>query len=491
MLSSLFFFLIFMAFFAVPSCAPKGARLHESAGSSSNQAVAADAANAALCGAALAASAAAAWLLSRNAGAADASVPGHLEAATAAAAAKPSAVAQGTQPGKKGVRVGHVAHVQQELAAKKPATSKAAQEESSEDGWFEEEEEEEEEEEGGEEGAEGDSGRGKLWTKAVFPAGVYGPKNWETANVDAVLKDWRCHPTPTPTPRPTPTPTPRCPCSDRNCLTKEKERLGSEAVVILYEHRKHFVLVLAKKMGKGGRRDAFRKIMEEHYDKRTKTFTRSFRIGDLGDCCEAAAGLAAGLSFATFATVRADVTLERPWHAGRALASTANDSYERGHLKAYIRSLMRTMEGTKGGKPGEDKWHTSYMPQQQRWAEYVKLRTDAGLPPIGKFTLFKKLWKESQIEEEKACGHPTCDVCGSLAVDRVKWEGNDEKLREIERKQVSITPHLPASPRISPHLPASPRSHLVTLGHTCTCAGRSRYRAPGGAGICRGFLVCC
>ena len=134
MLSSLFFFLIFMAFFAVPSCAPKGARLHESAGSSSNQAVAADAANAALCGAALAASAAAAWLLSRNAGAADASVPGHLEAATAAAAAKPSAVAQGTQPGKKGVRVGHVAHVQQELAAKKPATSKAAQEESSEDG---------------------------------------------------------------------------------------------------------------------------------------------------------------------------------------------------------------------------------------------------------------------------------------------------------------------------------------------------------------------
>ena len=258
---------------------------------------------------------------------------------------------------------------------------------------------------------------GKLWTSDVFPAGVYGAANWETANLNAVLEEWRC------------------PCPDRNCLTKE--RLGSEAVIILYEHRKRFRTVDAKKFGRGGLRDAWRSELERHWDEQTASYSRSFRIGPVGDCCVASSALAKGLSFNTHSNARGDVRFGRPWHAGRARAASQQDSYERGHLKAYIRSLKAKMEGTKGGKPGADKWHTGYMPMSKRWAAYVKMRTDAGLPVIGKQSLFAQLWKEwSDIVEDKACGHPDCDYCGELAADRVKFEGNKQKLEEIEAKQV-------------------------------------------------------
>jgi len=276
------------------------------------------------------------------------------------------------------------------------------------------------EEQGGSEAeTESRPSTGKLWTNDLFPAGVRNPFNWETANIQAMLDEWRC------------------PCPDRNCLSRE--RLGTEAVVLLYEHRKHFRNVEAKKH-KGGMRDALRAELEDHFDEACNDFTRSFRVAHLGDNCLASASLAKGLCFDTFSKARADVRLKRCWHAGRAETKSKQDSLERGHLMAYIRAQKKQMEGTKGGVAGADKVHTSYMPMGKRWDAYKKSRTDKGLPIIGSETLFRELWKSSNIEEDKAIGHPNCDLCGELDAMRERFKGNPEKLKEIEDRQVSSPP---------------------------------------------------
>ena len=118
-----------------------------------------------------------------------------------------------------------------------------------------------------------------------FPEGADGPANWDLSNLTAA-QAWEC------------------PCLDRrNCI-------GSERIPLLhlYEHRKLF-RTTAK--GSGGFRDTARKEMEERYDVSNRTFTRSFKVGEVVDCCAASAGLAKGLSFGTFASARADVTKKR------------------------------------------------------------------------------------------------------------------------------------------------------------------------------------
>eukprot|EP00965_Chrysotila_dentata_P170677 5634338-Pleurochrysis_carterae.AAC.1 len=62
-----------------------------------------------------------------------------------------------------------------------------------------------------------------------------------------------------------------------------------------------------------------RRHLEQHYSNETRTFSRSFVIGNKNDCCAAAAGFAAGFSFATFANARADVVGSRPEHSGRTM----------------------------------------------------------------------------------------------------------------------------------------------------------------------------
>ena len=101
------------------------------------------------------------------------------------------------------------------------------------------------------------------------------------------------------------------------------------AVTELYEYRKKFQTTTAPSTG--GARDATRKELENHYDKGSKTFTRSFVVGPLGDCCAASAGLAKGISFHTFADSRVDVHQNRPLHAGPA--ST---------LQRFMNSLVTT-----------------------------------------------------------------------------------------------------------------------------------------------------
>ena len=174
----------------------------------------------------------------------------------------------------------------------------------------------------------------KLWTNLQFPEGVKGASNYDFANLTAA-QEWSC------------------PCLDRDCIGADRLKLAA-----LYEHRKDF---RTKAAAKGGLRDANRLEMQGHYDQQSGTFTRSFVVGPLGDCCAASAGLANGLSFDTWASSRADVTLQRPWHAGRCEAKSKQQSEERAHLEAYIRELRSTCEGPKGGSDPKDKWHAPKM----------------------------------------------------------------------------------------------------------------------------------
>lgn len=180
--------------------------------------------------------------------------------------------------------------------------------------------------------------------------------------------------------------------------------------------------------------------MESHYDEGTRSFTRSFRIGPVADCCAASAGLAKGMSFATWSSSRTDVRLSRPLKGSRREAADNQESFQRAHLNAYIRSVRSSMEGPKGGSDPVDKWHTTYMPISKRWKEYEQRRRAAGLPIIGSQSLFTILWNESGISEDKATGHAKCTRCGELGVEREKYAGRmDEEgkkqLARVEQEQ--------------------------------------------------------
>ena len=126
----------------------------------------------------------------------------------------------------------------------------------------------------------------KLWSADQFPEGMTGANNYDLTNLVAAQK-WKC------------------PCKDRvSCIGLERLK-----TMELYEYRKAFRTTAANH---GGLRDASRTDMAGHFDGKSGTFSRSFVVGPLGDCCAASAGLAKGLSFHTWADSRADVRQGRP-----------------------------------------------------------------------------------------------------------------------------------------------------------------------------------
>ena len=118
----------------------------------------------------------------------------------------------------------------------------------------------------------------KLWSNAQFPEGTRPLQaNWDLANLTAA-QEWDC------------------PCTDRrNCIGAER---GINALH-LYEHRKQFLTTCQMR---GGMRNAFRSELSARFSSMSRTFSRSFVVGPLNDCCAASAGLAAGLSVQTYQT---------------------------------------------------------------------------------------------------------------------------------------------------------------------------------------------
>eukprot|EP00965_Chrysotila_dentata_P238928 6202801-Pleurochrysis_carterae.AAC.1 len=126
----------------------------------------------------------------------------------------------------------------------------------------------------------------KMWTKQnQFPRGFIGANNYEMQNM-LRAQSWSC------------------PCRDRtNCLSADQIDL-----FVLYEHRRDFQHGAARL---GGKRDAIRKILEQHYSSQTKEFSRSFVVGGRNDVCAAAMALACGVSVQTICDARADCTKQR------------------------------------------------------------------------------------------------------------------------------------------------------------------------------------
>lgn len=260
-------------------------------------------------------------------------------------------------------------------------------------------------------GASSGASSGKLWGVDQFPEGTDGCWNWDMANLEAA-QAWEC------------------PCLDRkNCISSDRL-----SVLELYDYRKTWRLSVAP--NEGGQRDCARKELDGHKDGQTKTFTRSFVVGNLADCCAASAGLAKGMSFANWAASRSDSRHNRAFRKGRAVAKAETESSQRAHLRAWIMDHRDGFEGPKGGSDPVQKWRTDYMPQRKRWDAYCESRTKEGLPIIGCQTLFVEEWKKASIVEEKACGHAKCNVCGHLDALEIQFAGREDKLKEVAEKKV-------------------------------------------------------
>ena len=231
----------------------------------------------------------------------------------------------------------------------------------------------------------GDGIQNKLWSKEQFPEGM-GLKCTDMANLMAA-QAWSC------------------PCRDRvNCIGGGR----IPNILHLYEHRKIFQT--CHRSG-AGLRDAMRDELANHYSSANKSFSRSFVVGELNDCCAASAGLAAGLNFGSWAQARADVRLERPKASGRKKQKLNNESYERGVIDAHVRRLRSSFEGSKG-LDAVNQWKTGKRSMKLRWKDFCNERQEAKLPPVGSEWLFRQVWKShTEIKEFGACGHPACDSC--------------------------------------------------------------------------------
>lgn len=246
-----------------------------------------------------------------------------------------------------------------------------------------------------------------LWSREQLPEGTSGHACWDWANILAA-QDW-C-----------------CPCRDRrNCIGRE--RMKPEQLLL---HRKEFQTSVAP--FHGGLRDCTRGLLEEHYSKASKAFTRSFVVGELSDCCAASRGLADGLAFVTWARARADVRKGRPRHAGRVALREREMHQARRVINAYIRNLRESMEGSKGGSRGEGKSYTGRQSKRMRYQAYCSHRIKHQLPVLGSEKLFTSCWKAQEgIVELRRTGHNICSECCAIATQRDIYEGrHDEAARE-------------------------------------------------------------
>jgi hypothetical protein len=244
----------------------------------------------------------------------------------------------------------------------------------------------------------------KLWTNAQFPEGMTPlANNWDMANLSAA-QDWTC------------------PCSDRrNCIGAER----GLTVLQLYEHRKGFLTTCNST---GGKRDSFVSEIRGHFiSTDTRSFSRSFAVGPLNDCCVASVGLAKGLSFQTFANARADVRINRTatTKMDRKRKRGEKVSGERSIIDAYIRRLRGTYEGAKGKETLG--WYTGRRSIPKRWEDFKKHRSQNALPIVGSIGIFREMWNShAEIHEQGSTSHPICETCGQYEALYDRLEGRTD-----------------------------------------------------------------
>ena len=116
----------------------------------------------------------------------------------------------------------------------------------------------------------------------------------------------------------------------------------------------------------------------EHYSKDTKTFGKTFVVGNKACISAAAYSLCAGVSNVLFEKAQTDVRKGRndmgagPYNARKIMPTSA----ARSHLEAYVITIRKNMQG----RPERDlKWTTHKLPLDERWRTYKNMMTDANL----------------------------------------------------------------------------------------------------------------
>ena len=264
---------------------------------------------------------------------------------------------------------------------------------------------------GGTSGNPSGGSSGKLWGPAQFPEGTRGHAEWDWHNIKAA-QEWSC------------------PCKDRrNCIGPE--RIRTEDLLV---HRKEAQTQLS-----ANRRDTVRSKLGGHYNKSTKSFTRSFVVGCLNDCCAASCGLADGFTWSTWAKGRADLRKDKPLHAGRTARKQQQDSESARVIDAYIRDLRSSMEGSKGGSRGKDKNYTTKQAMKLRYQAYRDDRVKNKLPAVGNYRQFSKRWdKQENLVELRATGHAICDECTAIGVLRDTYEIRNDDVAKEQTKLLDV-----------------------------------------------------
>ena len=236
---------------------------------------------------------------------------------------------------------------------------------------------------------------GQLWGPEQFLAGYSTLAVVDIGNLQAAMQ-WQC------------------PCSkanpDRTTSCLDATRIN---VVQLYEFRKAFHSRAGRNL-----RDTIRDDLERHYDARTESFSKGFRVGPCADCCAPAYGLACGLSFKTFARARADVSMGRPRRAQRRLRKMVEHDEGATQVRGYLNSLKSKLEGSKGGTyvGGATKFYTAAKTDKRLYEDFMaQMNLDGVQVRCTTVKAFMEVWKaDTHIVEVNPSGHSICDVCAGF-----------------------------------------------------------------------------
>lgn len=225
-----------------------------------------------------------------------------------------------------------------------------------------------------------------------------------------------------------------CPCPE-SCFSKFARFHGDAAVTAIYDFRRQFRDKARR--NNLGLTDTLHLDLKAHFDLATRVFVPGFVVADVGGLCEKAYAVAIGLSEATIARARADVTQQRDLRKALRPEKRRRESSARSALDAWVMLQRETFEGDKyNGK----KWFTEKTTADALWRRYTAECSKQNVPAAGSQRMLFTIWNEhKEIVEVSPTGHDICDVCGDLRARRARLDGltdaESKKMRQFVDEQ--------------------------------------------------------
>lgn len=209
-----------------------------------------------------------------------------------------------------------------------------------------------------------------------------------------------------------------CACPE-SCMKKLAAHHGDGSVTAIYEFRRLFRDKAMR--NQLGLTDTLHTDIKAHFDVVTRVFVPGFVVAGVGGLCEKAYVVAIGLSEATIARARADVTHGRSLRRALRPEKRRRVSLARSHLDAWVMQQRGTFEGDKyTGK----KWYTEKTTADALWKRYTADCSKREVPAAGNQRMLFSIWKEhKEIVEVSPTGHDICDTCGELRAKRAHLDG--------------------------------------------------------------------